>query len=233
MEFAPQPPTAGALGTELSKGKKRRHDGGGGGNVPSKVDIVSNQPTRSAVPPMYEEAPWAPGFNLAGRPDSLFRSEMGVQKQQTKVTGLFRQGSLNQDSYFHFVVKSDKYEWIRFLRDSVSLLIYGQVKNSAQKLPADAGYANASPEEKALWHALTARKGVPTVMVDPDVSGSGFFIASRSPLMEFPYLPTVRWAIYFYKASECNDCWEKIEKLQNIYVVHRKLLGLTAASTKP
>ena len=177
MEFAPQPPTAGALGTELSKGKKRRHDGGGGGggHVPSKVDIVSNQPTRSAVPPMYEEAPWAPGFNLAGRPDSLFRSEMGVQKQQTKVTGLFRQGSLNQDSYFHFVVKSDKYEWIRFRRDSVSLLIYGQVKNSAQKLPADAGYANASPEEKALWHALTARKGVPTVMVDPDVSGSGFF----------------------------------------------------------
>jgi hypothetical protein len=150
MEFAPQPPTAGALGTELSKGKKRRHDGGGGGggNVPSKVDIVSNQPTRSAVPPMYEEAPWAPGFNLAGRPDSLFRSEMGVQKQQTKVTGLFRQGSLNQDSYFHFVVKSDKYEWIRFRRDSVSLLIYGQVKNSLKNYQLTPAMPTLVPKKK-------------------------------------------------------------------------------------
>ena len=132
MEYSLQPPTAGAMGTELSKSKRRKGDTG---HVPSKPDIISNQPTRSAVPPMYEDAPWAPGFNLAGRPDTLFRSEMGVQKQQTKVAQLFRQGALNQDSYLHFVIKSDKYEWIRFRRDSVSLLIYAIYKNKTQMLP--------------------------------------------------------------------------------------------------
>ena len=106
MAFNPQPPTAGALGTEgTSSGKHRKRKGGDEHITPTKPDIVSNQPSRTAVPPIYEEAPWAPGFNLAGRPDLLYRSEMGVQKHQTKVTGLFRRGSLNNESYFHFVIK--------------------------------------------------------------------------------------------------------------------------------
>ena len=172
MEYSLQPPTAGAMGTELSKSKRRKGDTG---HVPSKPDIISNQPTRSAVPPMYEDAPWAPGFNLAGRPDTLFRSEMGVQKQQTKVAQLFRQGALNQDSYLHFVIKSDKYEWIRFRRDSVSLLIYAIYKNKTQLLPGAPNYANATDVEKAEWHALRARTALPKIHVDPDVSGAGFF----------------------------------------------------------
>jgi len=176
MAFNPQPPTAGALGTEgASSGKHRKRKGGDEHITPTKPDIVSNQPSRTAVPPIYEEAPWAPGFNLAGRPDLLYRSEMGVQKHQTKVTGLFRRGSLNNESYFHFVIKSDKYEWIRFRRESVSVLVYGQVRNVAAIDPAAQAYANATPEQKARFHALQARKGLPKILLDPDVSGTGFF----------------------------------------------------------
>lgn len=167
-----QAPTAGALGTESAtgRGKKRKREGGGGGggSLAPKPDLVSNAPSKYAVPPVYDDAPLAEGFNLAGRPDELHRSELGVRKSMVKTTGLFRRGSLNNESYFHFIVKTNKNEWIRFRREAVSVQIYGQIRNADRK-------AEGTPEERAEWHALLARQGKPLMWMDPDVMGTGFF----------------------------------------------------------
>lgn len=165
-------PTAGALGNEGTKQRKRkktadRMEG-------TKPEIPSNAPAKDAVPPIYSDAPLTPGFNLVGKPD-LLKREQGVRSYEIKYASLFRRGSLNNESYLHFIVKSNKNEWIRFNRQSISLVVYGQYKNKNYKSATSEGYATASDADKVEWHAMTARAQKPILWVDPDVMGSGFF----------------------------------------------------------
>jgi len=141
---------------------------------PTKSEIPSNAPAKDAVPPMFSEAQVPPGFNLAGKPDVLQRNE-GVRSYEVKVASLFRRGSLNNESYLHFIVKSNKNEWIRFNRESISLVVYGQYKNKNYVAPGAEGHAAATAENKVEWHAMTAQQQKPILWIDPDVMGSGFF----------------------------------------------------------
>jgi len=162
-------PTAGALGTEGGvKGAKRfRSDER---MKPNRLEETANAPSKTFVPPAYNPSPLAPKYNLAGRADSLARSEGGIQDTTVKTINAFKTGDLNNESYFHFQVRSNKHEWISFSRDSVTLVIYGQVKNAA---PAQ--QAGATAEARAEWHALRSQQASPSIALDPDVAGTGFF----------------------------------------------------------
>lgn len=167
-------PTAGALGNEGGRKRKKRRAEGRGGFEGTKPEIPSNAPAKDAVPPMFSDAANTPGFNLAGKPDILKR-EQGVRSYEIKYDTLFRRGSLNNESYLHFIVKSNKNEWIRFNRESVSLVLYGQRKNPGYIAPGAAGHADATAQNKAEWHAMLAQSQNPVLWMDPDVMGTGFF----------------------------------------------------------
>jgi len=167
-------PTAGALGNEDKRHRKKRRGADGGRLEGTKPEIPSNAPAKDAVPPIFSDAPPTPGFNLVGKPD-LLKREQGVRSYEIKYGSLFRRGSLNNESYLHFIVKSNKNEWIRFNRQSISLVVYGQYKNPGYKAPNDPGYAAATEANKREWHAMTAREQKPVLWVDPDVMGSSFF----------------------------------------------------------
>ena len=189
--------TAGALGTEVSHKKRSKKNksstqildlkggggGGGGGDndrihkkgrkgktIPLQPGIPMNVPSADTVPPLYDEAPAAPKTNLAGRPDALLRSEIGVKKQLAKTTTPFHTGNLNTESFLHFVVRSSKNEWIRFKPDALTLTIYAQYRHDDYS-PAVGGDLKTRTE----YHACEARKGTPFMWLDPSVMGSGFF----------------------------------------------------------
>lgn len=166
-------PTAGALGNEGSTRRKQRKGESRLEGEPAPK-IPSNSPAKDAVPPIFTDAPPTPGFNLAGKPDILKR-EQGVRSYEIKTESLFRRGSLNNESYLQFIVKSNKNEWIRFNRKSVNLVVYGQYKNPTYKAPGAQGYALASAEDKVEWHAMLSQQQKPVLWMDPDVMGTGFF----------------------------------------------------------
>ena len=115
----------------------------------------------NATPPL-------PGFNLAGRPDFLKNRDVGLKKSQVKTSGPYHTPDINTESYWHFVIRSNKNEWIRFSPDSISLLIYGSYNNPAQDT------SSTDPEKKAAKHALQAGAGLPFMYLDPSVMGTSF-----------------------------------------------------------
>jgi len=74
------------------------------------------------------EASLPPGFNLAGRPEQL-KSRNGIKRAETKVEEPYQTGNINATSYWQFVIKSNKEEWIRFNPESISATIYGVYDN--------------------------------------------------------------------------------------------------------
>jgi hypothetical protein len=116
-----------------------------------------------------EARPDVPGFNLAGRPDSLKKKdEGGLKKTEVKAVGPYHTSNLNTETYWHFVIRSSKNEWIRFKPDSLSFVLYGTVTNPNH----DPAGANAML--RAERHALRAGEGNPDMFLDPSVLGSGF-----------------------------------------------------------
>jgi len=109
-----------------------------------------------------------PGFNLAGRPDYLKNKDGGIKKNQVKTSGPYHTGNINTESFWHFVIRSSKNEWIRFNPDSISVLVYGSYNNPTR----DA--TNRDPKVSAEKHALMAGIGAPFMYLDPSVMGTGF-----------------------------------------------------------
>ena len=108
-----------------------------------------------------------PGFNLAGRPEQL-KHRNGIKRAETKVETPYQTGNINSTSYWQFVIKSNKEEWIRFNVDSISLTVYGT-------------YANPTYEENSVVGnnkykdlALLASKGAPFMYLDPSILGASF-----------------------------------------------------------
>jgi len=117
---------------------------------------------------VFSEAPITSQTNLAGRPDSLLRSEPKVKRQFTKTAQPYHQSqNLGSESYLHFVIRSTKHEWIRFKPDSLTVVVYGTRANP--------GYVagNANPEVASQRHAFRAYAGNPRFWVDPTVMGTG------------------------------------------------------------
>lgn len=115
-----------------------------------------------------EKEPSLPGFNLAGRPELLKKKEGGIKRNEVKATGPYHMSNINTETYWHFVVRSSKNEWIRFKPDSLSMVLYGIYNNPAR----DA--ANILPERAAENHALRAGANTPGMFLDPSVLGAGF-----------------------------------------------------------
>jgi hypothetical protein len=115
-----------------------------------------------------DKAPPLPGFNLAGRPDYLKNKDGGLKKNQVKTSGPYHTGNINTESYWHFVIRSNKNEWIRFNPDSISVLLYGSYNNPSR----DPNHL--SEARKAEKHALMAGTGKPFMFLDPSVMGTGF-----------------------------------------------------------
>jgi len=164
-----QPPTLGALGEEGSRSKRKGKKEGSG--LPRKIGKdetgLSTAPSQLSVPPAYTEAPALPGFNLAGVPDQLIRSSTGIASITTKVATPVHSGNLNLDPFIRFSIHSSCLEWIRFKPDSLSLVIYAQLKNP-NKL------AQGTSEQKADVHAMRATSAQPEIFLDPSVAGTGF-----------------------------------------------------------
>lgn len=142
-----------------SSGKKRKK-----GLTP-----VDGSETPAKVSKPNVEPPTIPGFNLAGRPDSLKKTDGGLKRNEIKTVGPYHTSNINNESYLHFVVRSSKNEWIRFMSDSLTLVLYGIYNNPART--ADSPVASTA----ALTHAMRALSGAPEIYIDPSVMGAGFF----------------------------------------------------------
>lgn len=132
-------------------GKKRKNSGPGA-SIPKHL-----KSTKQRV---------HPGFNLAGRrPSKYLNSIKSVLK---KTTGVFQPGNLGTDTYWKFVIRSSKYEWIRFFPHSISAVIFGVYDNPNREV----GHAN--PERAAARHSLRALSGLPYMFLDPTALGTSF-----------------------------------------------------------
>ncbi len=115
-----------------------------------------------------QTTPPLPGFNLAGRPETLKNKDGGLKRNEIKSVGPYHTNNVNTDTYWHFVIRSSKNEWIRFKPDSISLILYGTYGNP-NHLAAD-----ENPERAAARHALRAGLSRPNMFLDPSVMGTGF-----------------------------------------------------------
>ena len=163
-------------------GQKKSHSGSSGGEPPhkkkkksdkKKTDAGTSLPkslTDAAGKPTTDGPPSIPGFNLAGRPESLFKTDKGLKRHEVKSTGPYHTSNINNESYLHFLVPSNKNEWIRFNSESLTVSLYGTYDNAA-RVAADA----ANTETGAEKHALRALSQRPDMFLDPSVMGTGFF----------------------------------------------------------
>ncbi len=143
------------------KGKKSPHN--------PVVNLPANLTSKPGRP--NDEGPSTiPGFNLAGRPDSLIKTDKGFKRHEVKSVGPYHTSNINEESYLHFLVRSNKNEWIRFNSESLTLALYGIYNNPHHDVAAAAGTEARSPT-----HAMRAFNQTPDFFIDPSVMGSGFF----------------------------------------------------------
>ena len=146
-----------------SLGGQKLKKGGGASEVFTEKDVQDVK--KKAV---YSAAPKVPNTNLAGRPDTLMRSQYKVRKNEFKVARPFHQTqNLGTASYLHFVITSNKNEWIRFRPDGLSCLFYGNRVHVPQ-----AGAAVNTANAATHW-SLMARSQDPGMFVDPSVQMTG------------------------------------------------------------
>ena len=134
---------------------------------PIKKTKMTKKGAKAQAPPQ-EGGFNIPGFNLAGRPDKLKRTEGALKRNEVKAVGPYHTSNVNTETFWHFNIRSSKNEWIRFNRHSASFLLYGTYDNPNR----DA--AHALPERAAERHALRAGSNTPGMFVDPSVLGTGF-----------------------------------------------------------
>jgi hypothetical protein len=108
-----------------------------------------------------------PGFNLAGRPEQL-KHRNGIKRAETKVESPYQSGNINTTSYWQFVIKSSKEEWIRFNPDSISVTVYGTYDNPNYEQGSNV------PARMNAKIALNARQAKPFMYLDPSILGSSF-----------------------------------------------------------
>ncbi len=142
--------------------KKRVNLPFGGKTIKKKVkigELVTDSTNK------YSSLP--PGFNLAGRPEQL-KHRNGIKRAEIKVEDPYQTGNINTTSYWQFIIKSNKEEWIRFNPDSMSVVVYGTYDNPDFL----EGSADANRRHKS--YALRAAEGKPFMYLDPSLLGTSF-----------------------------------------------------------
>ena len=123
--------------------------------------------TTSTTEPAKKYSSLPPGFNLAGRPEQL-KHRNGIKRAETKIEEPYQTGNINSTSYWQFVIKSSKDEWIRFNPDSISATVYGTYDNP------DFQEGSAEPLRRNKEIALRAGSGKPFMYLDPSILGASF-----------------------------------------------------------
>ena len=160
-----------ADGAAISSDAPKKRIGGAfaGKKVTKKIkagELVSTPGTAGASEATSKYSSLPPGFNLAGRPEQL-KHRNGIKRAEIKVEEPYQTGNINSTSYWQFVIKSSKEEWIRFNPDSISVVVYGTYDNPDF---AEGGAGNIGKRKLAL----NAVKGKPFMYLDPSVLGSSF-----------------------------------------------------------
>ncbi len=112
-----------------------------------------------------KQSPEVPQFNLAGRPDQLNK---GIKRTTVEIAEPYHMSNINTESYWHFVIRSSKEEWIRFNTDSISAVLYGTHINPDR--------LEGSPIAALAAETVALQAGVnsPFMFLDPSVMGSSF-----------------------------------------------------------
>jgi hypothetical protein len=160
--------SSGALGDEMTLHKKRSKKSKKSKSESKKTKVTGGT-SKLLKPPTYDEAPLSEKNNLAGRVDYHLRSPLGVKTHEVKVAKPYHQVNLTTEPFITFVIQANKNEFIRFHRDSLSLVFYGTWNNRDAADDAD------TDEGKSKRWSLRAGKDRPTMFMDPSVLGSGFF----------------------------------------------------------
>jgi len=147
--------------------KKRVNVGFGGGKNVKKKKQQGELIAETAASTTKPTSSLPPGFNLAGRPEQL-KSKNGVKRAETKVEEPYQTGNINTTSYWQFVIKSNKEEWIRFNPDSISVTVYGTYRNPDY----DAAHADRARNTEQI--ALKASSAAPFMYLDPSIMGASF-----------------------------------------------------------
>ena len=113
--------------------------------------------------------------NPALKPEKIEKSNFGFKTFTVKTVGPYQTASVNKDPYWHFVIRSNKNEWIRVNVNSLSAVVFGTYKVAAGN-PADGFFQanNADPEVATEVRSLRAKQAAPDMFLDPSVMGAGF-----------------------------------------------------------
>ena len=106
--------------------------------------------------------------NPAFKPDQVAKTSHGFKKHVIKITGPWHTSDINKENHWHFVLRSNKNEWIKVNVDSFSTVLFGTYLNPA--------YVANNPAAivAAQFHALRAKEGLPQMYLDPSILGAGF-----------------------------------------------------------
>lgn len=160
--------TAGALGTEDRKSKRKKDKKGKKKKESNRGAKKSRGPGKTIAPPVFSTAPLAPRENLAGRVDRYIRDYLGVKKREMKTAKPYHQVNFTTEPTITFEIRSNNHEFIRFGPDALSVVYYGNYLNQTR---LNAGTARQVAER----HSLRAADGLPHMFMDPSVMGTGFF----------------------------------------------------------
>ncbi len=117
--------------------------------------------------PPRKKAKSIPGFDLSGRSSNTL-SEHLQRKTETIVIRPINLSNANSGSFWTFQFRARKNQWIRLKPDSLTVQVWGRVRNPARA--EDEG----TEQQRAEHWSLRAKDGRPELFVDPTVQATGF-----------------------------------------------------------
>ena len=177
---------------EVAKKKPRK-------SKSSKKTVTTRPNNNLPIKPLKEGVP---ANNPSRGPEKVQKSDFGFRNLEVKHMGPHHTSNINDQSFLHFVLHSNKKEWVRVNVESFSLTLYGTYT------PEDAHIiAGGTPEERSTTRALRARNARPQIYLDPSVMGIGFFNRCDVTLNGVP-VPTNGWISGYFNqlARVCHIC---------------------------
>jgi hypothetical protein len=129
---------------------------------------VENAP--GFAPPVFDEAPLLAEKNLSNIVDGFKRGSLGVKSCVMKTVQPINVSTISTDPHIIFRISTNKHEWIKLNRNSISMVVFTTVTNRTK----DAAQP-ATTEQGADRHATRAAYNNPGMFLDPSVQGTSFF----------------------------------------------------------
>ena len=107
------------------------------------------------------------GFDLRGKNVNTL-SDSVQRKSETIVIHPNNLSQANFANFWSFTFRARKNQWIRLKPESLTVLLWGRQDNATRNI------ASLDLKEKAQYHSLNAKAGVPEMFLDPTIQASGF-----------------------------------------------------------